>query len=194
MLAAHWRSSGARAQWLQVGIPIWMCLYLGLDYLFGLQGLITSAVGRDPTLTGRTELWEMILPLTPNPVLGAGYEGFWLGRRLLAMWAALWWQPIQAHNGYIEVYLNLGFVGLLILGGFLLVSYYRVWTTATVDHFSLGLTVWVVTLFYNVTEAAFFKGPLWLLLLANSIAISFAHSEAPMAARTSPARVKGTRA
>jgi exopolysaccharide production protein ExoQ len=194
VLAAHWRSSGARSQWLQVGIPIWMCLYLGLDYLFGLQSLITSAVGRDTTLTGRTELWEMILPLAPNAVLGAGYEGFWLGRRLLSMWAALWWQPMQAHNGYIEVYLNLGFVGLLLVGGFLLVSYYRIWTAATVDVFSLGLTVWVVTLLYNMTEAAFFKGPLWLLLLANSVAISFAHSEAPIAERTRPARLKGTRA
>ena len=191
VLAAHRRSS-ARPLWLKVGIPIWTCLYLGLDYLFGIQGLITSGLGRETTLTGRTELWEMILPLNPNPLLGAGYEGFWLGNRLMTMWTALWWLPNQAHNGYIEVYLNLGFVGLLIVGGFLLVSYSRIWTTATVDLFSLGLTVWIVTLLYNVTEAALFKGSLWLLLLTNSIVISFAHSEAPIAERTSPAGVKGT--
>lgn len=193
VLAAHWRSSGARPLWLKVGIPIWMCLYLGLDYLFELQSLITSALGRDTTLTGRTEVWEMILPLNPNPLLGAGYEGFWLGDRLMTIWMALWWQPNQAHNGYIEVYLNLGFVGLLIVGGFLFVSYYRIWTSATVELFSLGLTVWIVTILYNLTEAAIFKGPLWLLLLANSIVISFAHSEAPMAERASPAGVKVTR-
>jgi exopolysaccharide production protein ExoQ len=192
VLAAHWRSSGARPLWLKVGIPIWMCLYLGLDYLFELQSLIASALGRESTLTGRTELWEMILPLNPNPLLGAGYEGFWLGDRLMTMWTALWWQPNQAHNGYIEVYLNLGFVGLLIVGGLLCVSYYRIWTAATVELFSLGLTVWIVTILYNMTEAAIFKGPLWLLLLANSIVISFAHSEAPIAERTSATRVKGT--
>src|SRR5262249_23925131 len=51
LLAVRWRSSGARLQWLKVGIPIWTCLYLGLDYLFGLQSLITSALGREMTLT-----------------------------------------------------------------------------------------------------------------------------------------------
>ena len=192
VMAVHRRSSAARPLWLKISIPIWMCLYLGLDYLLGLQGLITSTLGRDVTMTGRTEVWELILPLNPNPLVGAGYEGFWLGPRLLTIWSAYWWQPNQAHNGYIEVYLNLGFVGLLIVGGFLLVSYYRIWTSATVDLFSLGLAVWIVTLLYNVTEAGIFKGPLWLLLLANSIAISFAHSEAPIAERASPVRVKGT--
>jgi O-antigen ligase len=134
----------------------------------------------------------MILPLNPNPLLGAGYEGFWIGNRLMTIWTALWWQPNQAHNGYIEVYLNLGFVGLLIVGGFLLVSYSRIWTAATVDLFSFGLTVWIVTLLFNVTEAALFKGSLWFLLLTNSIVISFAHSEAPIAERIGPAGVKGT--
>jgi exopolysaccharide production protein ExoQ len=192
VLAAHWRSSGARPLWLKVGIPISMCLYLGLEYLFGINSLITSALGREPTLTGRTEVWEAVIPFNPDPLLGAGYEGFWLGHRLMALWMAFWWQPNQAHNGYIEVYLNLGFVGLLIVGGFLVVSYYRIWTTETLELFSLGLTVWVVTIMYNVTEAVIFKGPLWLLLLANSIVISYAHSEAPIAERTSPAGIKGT--
>src|SRR5262249_21101200 len=54
VLIAHRRSSGGRPMWLKVGIPILTCLYLGLDYLFGLQSLITSAVGRQATLTGRT--------------------------------------------------------------------------------------------------------------------------------------------
>src|SRR4030095_811857 len=111
----------------------------------------------------------MILPLNPNPLLGAGYEGFWLGNRLMTMWTALWWLPNQAHNGYIEVYLYLCFVGALLFGGFLLVSYSRIWTTATVDLFSLGLTVWIVTLLYNVTEAALFKCSLWLSSLTNNI-------------------------
>src|SRR5262245_2075789 len=57
VLAAYRRSSVARPLWLKLGIPICTCLYLGLDYLFGLQGLITSALGRQATLTGRTELW-----------------------------------------------------------------------------------------------------------------------------------------
>ena len=51
--------------------------------------------------------------MAPDPILGAGFESFWLGPRLERLWRAFpVFQPNEAHNGYIEVYLNLGWVGL----------------------------------------------------------------------------------
>jgi len=43
-----------------------------------------------------------------NPWIGAGFESFWLGPRLNKLWAQYNFMPNQAHNGYIEIYLNLG--------------------------------------------------------------------------------------
>src|SRR5437867_6169066 len=97
-------------------------LVLGIVFLcvFGLfldsdVGLV-QAMGRDTTLTGRTALCDQLLRMPVDSLLGAGFESFWLGGRLEKFWRAYWWHPNQAHNGYIEVFLNLGWVGVALLG------------------------------------------------------------------------------
>ena len=85
-------------------------------------------MGRDQTLTGRTEIWSGLLRFASNPVLGAGYESFWLGDRLKSIWASA---PMlagvnEAHNGYLETYLNLGWVGIALLVAFIVVGYRNV--------------------------------------------------------------------
>jgi hypothetical protein len=52
----------------------------------------------------------------PNNLLfGTGFESFWLGPRVEQLWQKYWWHPNQAHNGYIETYINLGAVGVTLL-------------------------------------------------------------------------------
>ena len=52
-------------------------------------GGMVSALGKDPTLTGRTEIWGFVLGLHTNPLVGTGFESFWLGPRLTKMRTAL---------------------------------------------------------------------------------------------------------
>ena len=47
-----------------------------------------------------------------NPLLGAGFENFWVGERQVTLGGL---GGNQAHNGYLEIYLNLGWVGILLL-------------------------------------------------------------------------------
>src|SRR5260370_23420772 len=82
---------------------------------FGFGKFALDTMGRDPTLPGRTELWDLVLSLTGYPVFGTGFESFWLGPRLARIWSIYWWHPNEAHNGYLEVYLNLGWVMLVLL-------------------------------------------------------------------------------
>jgi len=141
---------------------------VSLELLFNLSSSLLSGVGRDVSLTGRTDLWENAIRLAPNPIIGAGYESFWIGDRLRTLWSIYWWQPIQAHNGYIEVYLNMGLLGLLFL--FLLL-----WSTGRniketlihdYDFGNLCLALFSGILFFNITEAAFKPLHLmWNLLL-----------------------------
>ena len=72
-------------------------------------------MGRNPTLTDRTEVWSVILNQAGNPWVGTGFESFWLGPRLDRIWSIYSWHPGEAHNGYIEIYLNLGWTGLVLL-------------------------------------------------------------------------------
>ena len=99
---------------LKVMVPAGLCLYIILALGFGVNAQLAGAVGRDPTLTDRTKIWHLLLSMHTNPLLGTGYESFWLGPRLVKIWQRF--GPInEAHNGYLEVYLNLGLIGLFLL-------------------------------------------------------------------------------
>src|SRR5438128_2605355 len=97
---------------LVVGI-VFLCLFgLFLDSDVGL----VQAMGRDTTLTGRTAFWDKVLDMTVDPLFGARVESFWLGERLEKVWSIYIWHPNQAHNGYLEVFLNLGWTGVALFG------------------------------------------------------------------------------
>jgi len=76
----------------------------------------TSLVGRDATLTGRTDSWAGLVPLAErNP-----HFGMRLWRHLDLSDGGRGPMVNEAHNGYLEVLLQLGLVGLVITSMFLL--------------------------------------------------------------------------
>jgi exopolysaccharide production protein ExoQ len=75
-----------------------------------LYGLI----GKDPTLTGRTEIWGYIIPyIYQRPLLGWGYGAFWSTQNLAAWEIAntIHWYAPEAHNGVLEILLSGGLIG-----------------------------------------------------------------------------------
>jgi exopolysaccharide production protein ExoQ len=153
---------------LKWGLPAFFLVYITLAFGFNINGHLAESMGRDPTLTDRTKIWAFLLSMHTNPVLGCGYESFWLGPRLQWFWThAGLGQINEAHNGYLQVYLNLGLVGDALLIALLAAAYFSLFrkrhSAPTVT--SLGLGVWTVLLFYNMSEAAFLTGLLWVLLL-----------------------------
>lgn len=86
-----------------------------LDLLFNLkETIIVGVLGRDMTLTSRTDMWQILDNYVENPILGAGFNTFWSGERLLLLPEHLQGN-VQAHNGYLELYLNGGIVGVGLL-------------------------------------------------------------------------------
>jgi len=90
----------------------------------GLMQAVFEAVGRDSGLSGRVFLWGLLWrQFERAPWLGYGYGGFWLGWDGPAgeVWAVYpTWRPVHAHNGYLDVALELGVVGLVLVGLLLL--------------------------------------------------------------------------
>lgn len=78
--------------------------------------VILNALGRDITLTGRIPLWETLIPVGMERFLGYGYDAFWLGwdGPSAKVWSSIWWQPTHSHNGFIDIWLELGWVGLIL--------------------------------------------------------------------------------
>ncbi len=130
--------------------------------------MVTHAVGRNATLTGRTALWSALLKMKINPWFGTGFASFWLGNRLEEIWTFFVWYPNEAHNGYLGVYLNLGWVGIALLG-FLLITGYRNVAAAFRRHPEVGslmLGFYVTAIFYNFSEEAFrLNDPIWIFFL-----------------------------
>lgn len=159
---------------LTVLLPAAVCVALLLAFGLDFRAQVASAVGRDPTLTDRTELWSYLLGMKTNPILGAGYETFWLGHRLSELWANFRFRPNQAHNGYLEIYLNLGVVGLAIVLIYMVGSYRTICRqfTSAGSLTALRLALWTVLPICSVTTAVFFKGDLlWLTFLLVSITV-----------------------
>lgn len=131
-----------------------VCLIAGFG--FGLFSDLIHLLGRNDTLTGRTDIWRTLWHWDINPVVGTGFESFWLGERRLEVQSYL---PFlnEAHNGYLETYLNLGMVGVAIIGAMLLATYAKARRELFHD-FEFGrlrMAYLFAFIIYNWTEAAF---------------------------------------
>jgi exopolysaccharide production protein ExoQ len=94
----------------------------GMDLLLQPIVMIT---GKDLTFTGRSEIWALINEhIRFSPLLGSGYGAYWTGpvpsSPSYVMVEKLHFYPGSAHNGYLEIVNDLGTLGLLCLGGYLL--------------------------------------------------------------------------
>ena len=149
----------------------------GLTVVLGGASDAARTMGRDPTLTGRTEIWKTLIPLATNPIGGAGFETFWLGPRVATFCTTMIMAgslgcPHEAHDGYLEVYLQLGWIGVGLIALILGQAYRRAAGAFRHDP-ALGalLVAYVVTaVAYNITEAGFrMLDPLWFFLLLSVV-------------------------
>lgn len=86
---------------------------------------VFQLLGKDPSLTGRTDIWEALLRRADDrPWLGYGYSAFWGLDSVPANWvrAETHWMVPSAHNGWIEVLIQLGRVGVIGVGLVMLVA------------------------------------------------------------------------
>jgi len=149
----------------------------GLVMLLGGGAIAAQALGRNPTLTGRTDIWAAVIPMAPNPLVGAGFESFWLSPLVHEkLWDAIPGLPLnEAHDGYIEVYLELGWVGLSLIG-LIFVTGYRRSVMAFRRAPELGglmLAYVLAAMVYSITEAGFrMMHPMWIFFLLAVIEAS----------------------
>jgi O-antigen ligase len=137
-----------------------------------------GTLGRDATLTGRTGLWKLVLDqVRERPLGGYGYGAFWQGYSgpSRPIWLELPWGPPHAHNGLLDLTLNVGIVGAAL------------WVTSFVVSVRRGMRalrtgpsmepVWALVLLgfiavYNITEVT---GPqnhmFWTLYVATSFSL-----------------------
>ena len=149
-------------------IFLFAVVWIGVDMTFDIQETLYSILGKDKTLTGRSDIWQDVLSINTNPFIGTGYDSFWLGERLKFMWEKHWWKPTGSHNGYLETYLNLGLIGLLLIGC-IIISAHKTMVKNCYTNYKfciMQLSIILVTITYNFTEVAF-KGSMlvWFVFM-----------------------------
>jgi len=101
-------------QWVAAAAVIAIMLML-----VDIRSLVTSLLGRDTTFTGRTRVWSVLLNESVNPLFGVGSYSFWIGERADRLAAHFGSFINEAHNGYLDLYLNVGLVGVCLCAAIL---------------------------------------------------------------------------
>lgn len=92
-----------------------------------LYSSFLSAMGKDPTFTGRVELWQALITITSSYrfLNGFGFKSFFVGSSSPWMVCYLPWEAPSAHSDYITVFIELGLIGLILMIAFIIASYYK---------------------------------------------------------------------
>jgi exopolysaccharide production protein ExoQ len=148
-----------------------------LIWLFSTE--IVALLGRDLTFTGRLPLWQALWSIAwKQSLLGYGFGAFWLesGRMIeldIALMRQRFWWALHAHNGYLDIWLEIGLIGLVLTCILLIVALWR--SLQMIQRKQAGSYLYFVCLFiiflllHNLSEAMLLEGGLakaifWILL------------------------------
>ncbi len=182
ILATGLRAIERRPAWAHA-LCLGIVLAGALITLSGGGSMVTGALGRQSNLTGRPEIWAAAIPAVSNPIIGDGLENFWIGpgEKEVARRLSGWWHPEalnEAHNGYIDAYLNLGWIGVCLIAVILISGYRRAVAAFRMNPPIGGLMLGYIAVcaVNNITESGF-REPQYMqvfLLLAISSASGLA--------------------
>jgi O-antigen ligase len=137
-----------------------------IPHLGSLVSPITALTGKDDTLTGRTQIWEILAEhIRLHPLLGTGYAAYWTpepvpGTDAFAFVARMSnFYPGSAHNGYLEILNDLGWAGFLCLLGFIFVYLRQSLRLYTVEpaQASLYIALFFQQAITNLSESHWFN-------------------------------------
>jgi exopolysaccharide production protein ExoQ len=175
-------------------LPFRKALYLRIRPLIGLVaavGVIGTSVGiwaidnadrllqnfgRSSTLTGRIPLWQLVFKeIAARPIQGYGFSAFWNSWEGERVSETVNWEVAvpNSHNGFLEVCLGLGIIGLVIM----LIGMWRIGrsslhvtkTQREIDQL-WPLVLLIFTVLYNFTEVSLLavNSLFWIAYVANS--------------------------
>jgi O-antigen ligase len=169
---------------LILGVPLFINLMTVGSVMFEPIKELDTRIMSDPTFTGRNEIWSFALDhVAQRPLFGFGFEAFWGMPDLVNAWNYLesWgYRASDAHNGYLNLAVTTGLVGLALSLCFIIVQPFRDFRRARALGADPALTalfrqIWIFALCLSGFEAELFRSgsALWFLTVSSIIGIRF---------------------
>jgi len=195
--------SGSRGAWM-VEAPVlvlWVALVLARS--IGSRGRVVLAVaapvvlaaaacaalmifspmmhvlGRDTTLSGRTAIWaQVVYAIGLQPWFGYGYDAFWRGMTgpSLKINSSVHFVVLHAHNGFLEICLELGLVGLVLFLLSWIGAWWKLWPLwreGAIDRIAWPMAVLTLIVLYDLDENTLliYNGLFWVLYVAALVTV-----------------------
>jgi len=167
LIGLHWtkKRGTVLGQKVLLALIAFIICYGTVTPLIGRLSLmdVSSFFGRNETVTGRSEIWAILVPYAmEKPILGHGFGGFWT-TEMRALSSS------SSHNGYLDVFLNIGLFGLLFLAIYIL-SCGRKAQRVMKQDFDWGalfICYLLMAVIHNITESSIinFTGTISAILL-----------------------------
>ncbi len=170
------KKTNYKLQVIMIGLALLLVVSFAM-LLMTNAGAIAGASGKDLTLSGRSDLWEIVgAKIWERPLQGYGFYAFWTSPAAAQLRATYDWAS-NAHNGFLELLLELGFLGFLTFAaGFIrcfVMALTRIMTVAQKPEDYWPMQALVIIVIINFSEARLL-GPSWnwLMYLTTSLSLT----------------------
>ncbi|MBG1265370.1 O-antigen ligase family protein [Nostoc sp. WHI] len=146
---------------------------------------VIGTSGKDLTFNGRSDVWELVISkVLERPWLGYGYYGFWTTSAASNLRATYDWAS-NAHNGFLELLLDLGFLGFLtFVAGFIrffVMALTRIVSVAKKPEDYWPMQMLIIIIIVNFSEARLLTpGWNWLMYVTTSLSLTLSFQRTPI--------------
>lgn len=150
-----WRHTLRKTHYIAIGILLICFIALFLSNM----DLVFRILNRSPTLTGRIPFWSYLIDygIRNYFILGSGIGTAWIDPvfRSSTQGVIGWsYAPLVSDNGFMDIFLNLGFLGELLLIAIILLSLFRIAIFAKNEKTIIGFFPVIAILFFLIVNVS----------------------------------------
>jgi O-antigen ligase len=159
-----------------------MLLMLGSILLINNADAVVGTSGKDLTFNGRSDPWQLVISkVLERPWLGYGFSGFWTSNAAFKLRATYDWAS-NAHNGFLELLLELGFLGFFIFAAgfvqFFVMALTRIISVAKKPEDYWPMQMLVIIVIVNFSEARLLTPSWnWLMYVTTSLSLTLSYQQ-----------------
>ncbi|MEH2367689.1 MULTISPECIES: O-antigen ligase family protein [unclassified Nostoc] len=154
-----------------------MFLMISSILLLNNAETVVGTSGKDLTFNGRSDLWDLVISkILERPWLGYGFSGFWTSNAASKLRATYDWAS-NAHNGFLELLLELGFLGFLTFAAgfvrFFAMALTRIISVAKKPEDYWPMQMLIIIVIVNFSEARLLTPSWnWLMYVTTSLSLT----------------------